>query len=306
MALERGCDRRPLDVRVPAVHGRVLDDVRQRRLEDAVEEHAEVRDVDLAIHVRPVLPRGLAVVDRPVVAGVVDAIGRVRGPEARLGPRHEPREVVGTGRIAAHQPVPISEEPNVPANSHGDLRNVPGTRIIHHPRGRLRGFEFAQEFVDVGRVEADAFERVLGPQRLQQLSQRAVIPGGELVRPVVGDLVRGGVELATPEPHHRDRRELQRERRLVARVPRDDLARGLHDQGLLPRKRRRDAATWGTASSLSLGFAGFGNTWLIGTHSIWRLVLSMVQGLLPALAGSCEALDGGARLGRLERCLGLA
>jgi len=107
--------------------------VRQHGREHAIEEHAEVGDVDLAVDVGPVLPRGFAVVDRAVVAGVVDAIRRIGREQRRALAAHQPREVVRGCGVAAHQAV-AAEQPNVTALRGRDLGRLDGAWVLHRTR----------------------------------------------------------------------------------------------------------------------------------------------------------------------------
>ena len=63
MLLEHARDHRLLQMRVPDVERRVLLEAREAGCEDLIEELAQVLDVDLAIDVRPIL------------AGVLRAVG---------------------------------------------------------------------------------------------------------------------------------------------------------------------------------------------------------------------------------------
>jgi len=77
MALKGGDYHRLPDMGVPDVDGGFIIDVGEAGVEGGVQKFFQVLDVDFAVDMAPVLARGLPVVDRAVVAGVVDAVGRI-------------------------------------------------------------------------------------------------------------------------------------------------------------------------------------------------------------------------------------
>jgi hypothetical protein len=124
----------------------------------------------------------------------------------------------------------VTEQPEIAEPGDGLLRRIFRARVVELLIGLVRG-EFGQERLDVAIGVADALERVLAPQFLEDARERRVVPFRDLVRAVVRDRVCRRIEVAAVEPGHGHLAEPERLRRLEPRVAGDDLpARPRHDR----------------------------------------------------------------------------
>ena len=118
--------------------------------------------------------------DRPVHAGVVDAVGRIGREQRGLLAGHQARDVLGLRRVAAEEPV-VAEHPEVARLRDGIDRRRLGPVVLDVAAAPGRPISAIRSSISAG-GEPDAVERVQARQLAEELRQDGLVPFGELSR----------------------------------------------------------------------------------------------------------------------------